>query len=238
MKTLIVLLWLVLGAGAAGAQCCGDCSGDGNVTINDLITAVNNALNGCTAEPCCGDCSGDGEVTINDLITAVNNALEGCSEATPTVGTPATRTRTPTRTRKPTNTPKPTPTITPIPRCPARFNAQVNNTCLFNGTFNRGCGNALNSTFASNGSSLVVTVATNVLPQSIVSFRATVTSATQANLVEWSTDGFSTRNPIQGAVNLNSDGAQLEIFPNTPQFSIQGCLFVQYLGTYLRSASQ
>src|SRR4249920_3030906 len=74
MKALIVLLWLVLGAGAAGAQCCGDCSGDGNVTINDLITAVNNALNGCpAAEPCCGDCSGDGEVTINDLITAVNN---------------------------------------------------------------------------------------------------------------------------------------------------------------------
>ena len=29
--------------------CCGDCNGDGEVTIDELITAVNNALNGCTA---------------------------------------------------------------------------------------------------------------------------------------------------------------------------------------------
>ncbi len=34
-------------AGSAAAQCCGDCSGDGQVTINELITAVNNALDGC-----------------------------------------------------------------------------------------------------------------------------------------------------------------------------------------------
>src|SRR5262245_19639567 len=89
MKVLTLLIVLMLPLGEAAAQCCGDCSGDGNVTINDLITAVNNALNGCAAEPCCGDCSGDGEVTINDLITAVNNALHGCSGETPTVGTPA-----------------------------------------------------------------------------------------------------------------------------------------------------
>lgn len=34
----------------AGAQpnCCGDCDGDGEVSIGNLITAVNNALNGCS----------------------------------------------------------------------------------------------------------------------------------------------------------------------------------------------
>ena len=29
------------------AQCCGDCNGDGQVTINELIGAVNNDLNSC-----------------------------------------------------------------------------------------------------------------------------------------------------------------------------------------------
>ena len=48
MKALMVLVCLMVSAGGAAAQCCGDCSGDGEVTINDLITAVNNALNGCS----------------------------------------------------------------------------------------------------------------------------------------------------------------------------------------------
>jgi hypothetical protein len=33
------------------AQCCGDCNGDGHVTIDEILTAVNNALNGCIASP-------------------------------------------------------------------------------------------------------------------------------------------------------------------------------------------
>lgn len=36
---------------AAAAQCCGDCNGDGEVTINELITAVNSALGQCVAGP-------------------------------------------------------------------------------------------------------------------------------------------------------------------------------------------
>jgi hypothetical protein len=36
-------------AAGARAQCCGDCNGDGAVSINELITAVNNALFGCGA---------------------------------------------------------------------------------------------------------------------------------------------------------------------------------------------
>ena len=37
-------------AAPAAAQpiCCGDCDGDGQVSISNLITAVNNALNGCS----------------------------------------------------------------------------------------------------------------------------------------------------------------------------------------------
>jgi hypothetical protein len=237
MKLLLVAVMAWWLAAPAGAQCCGDCGGDGTVAINDLITAVNNALNGCSAQPCCGDCGGDGEVTINDLIVAVNNALNGCTATTPTVSTPATPTRTPTRTRKPTNTRKPTPTITPVPRCAARFNNQVNNTCLFNGTFNRGCGDALNSTFASNGTFIVVTVATNLVIQPTVSFRATVTSATTATLTTWSTDNFQTAMTLTGSVTLNNNGEQLVIFPDSPPFNILGCPFVQYLGANQRTRS-
>jgi hypothetical protein len=70
--------------GSAAAQCCGDCGGDGAVTINDLITAVNNALNGC------------GGATPTAPATAT---------PTPT----ATQGRTSTPTKKPTKTPTPVP---------------------------------------------------------------------------------------------------------------------------------
>lgn len=48
MRILLGLLVLIAGAVPAAGQCCGDCGGDGQVTINDLVTAVNNALEGCT----------------------------------------------------------------------------------------------------------------------------------------------------------------------------------------------
>jgi hypothetical protein len=188
---------------------------------------------GNAAAQCCGDCAGDGSVTIDDLIKAVNNALNGCSQPpTATEGTPATPTRTPPPTKKPTNTRKPTATVTPQPRCASTFQTQGNNLCLFNGTFNRGCGNAISSTYSSNGTIILVTLATGVVSPPTVSFRAAVTSATNANLTAWSTDNFQTINLVSGAVNLNSDGAQLEIFPNSPPFSILSCQFVQYLGAF------
>ncbi len=50
MKGLILGAALLV-AGWAEAQCCGDCGGDGQVTINDLIVAVNNALTDCAGVP-------------------------------------------------------------------------------------------------------------------------------------------------------------------------------------------
>jgi len=48
MRGTILAVAIVCGlAGSAAGQCCGDCDGTGQVTINELITAVNNALNGC-----------------------------------------------------------------------------------------------------------------------------------------------------------------------------------------------
>ncbi|MGH7785450.1 MAG: hypothetical protein ACRERC_01210 [Candidatus Binatia bacterium] len=59
MPLLIALFALLALAGPSAAQCCGDCDDSGEVTINELIRAVNNSLNGCPAatptpepEPC------------------------------------------------------------------------------------------------------------------------------------------------------------------------------------------
>lgn len=45
----LALLAVLLSSAPARAQCCGDCNGDGEVAINELITAVNNALGQCSA---------------------------------------------------------------------------------------------------------------------------------------------------------------------------------------------
>jgi hypothetical protein len=49
MKTWLLVAWVLVAAVAdrAAAQCCGDCDGNGTVTINELITAVNSALGSC-----------------------------------------------------------------------------------------------------------------------------------------------------------------------------------------------
>ena len=58
--------------------CTGDCNGDRDVTVDELITLANIAL-GSTAVACdSGDANGDGEITVNEIIAAVNRALVGC----------------------------------------------------------------------------------------------------------------------------------------------------------------
>lgn len=64
---------------SGGGSCSGDCNGDSEVTVNELITMVNVAL-GNTASSVCsaGDVNGDGEVTVNEIVAGVNRALSGC----------------------------------------------------------------------------------------------------------------------------------------------------------------
>lgn len=49
MRRAIVLggLACVLWAIETSGQCCGDCDGDGQITVNELVAAVGRALNGC-----------------------------------------------------------------------------------------------------------------------------------------------------------------------------------------------
>lgn len=72
------------------AACPGDCNGDGQVAIPELIRGVAAALGGELDCPAM-DGDGNGLVAIGELIAAVNAALGGCpSGATPTPTRPAT----------------------------------------------------------------------------------------------------------------------------------------------------
>lgn len=60
----------------AGAELIGDCDGDGAVTVNELVLAVNIALGNTPLEECPAASSDGVSVDISDLIQAVNSALE------------------------------------------------------------------------------------------------------------------------------------------------------------------
>ncbi|MBI3785316.1 MAG: hypothetical protein HY270_18140 [Deltaproteobacteria bacterium] len=87
---LLAFLWQAHGVWAA---CGGDCSGDGEVTVDELVLSVNIALgNGNVSQCQNADTNGDGEITIDELIAAVGGALNGCpaAAATPTATATAT----------------------------------------------------------------------------------------------------------------------------------------------------
>ena len=103
---LVVVLF-----GRADAQCVGDCSGDGEVTINEIITCVNIGL-GLRPPGDCSSCDAndDGAVAINEIIRSVNVGL-GLIACDGETGTPTSVPRaTPTGAPSPTSTPTATPT--------------------------------------------------------------------------------------------------------------------------------
>ncbi len=66
-------------------QCVGDCSGDGEVTVDDLVRIVNIALelaplcpNEATGGCLAGDANCDCQITVDEIIRAVQNLLQGC----------------------------------------------------------------------------------------------------------------------------------------------------------------
>lgn len=62
-----------------GTLCTGDCSGDGVVTIDEIVTMVNVAMGITNVSACrAGDANRDGEITVDEIIAAVNKALNGC----------------------------------------------------------------------------------------------------------------------------------------------------------------
>ncbi len=107
-------------------SCVGDCHGDDQIAVDELLSLVNIALGNAAVSTClAGDVNHDMQITIDEILTAVNAALNGCP-VTPTApptpipsatttpsgaGTPiATATTTISPTASPTTTPTPTPT--------------------------------------------------------------------------------------------------------------------------------
>jgi hypothetical protein len=62
--------------------CAGDCNGDRQVTVDEIITMVGIALGNQSAALCfSGDANDSGQITVDEIIAAVNNLLDGCGGA-------------------------------------------------------------------------------------------------------------------------------------------------------------
>lgn len=60
-------------------RCAGDCDGNGQVTVSEILTLVDIALGNLPVSAClAGDRNNDGAITIDEILAAVNRALEGC----------------------------------------------------------------------------------------------------------------------------------------------------------------
>lgn len=59
--------------------CLGDCSGDGQVTVDEIVRMVNIALGLAAVATCpAADSNRDGQVTVDEIVAAVTRALSGC----------------------------------------------------------------------------------------------------------------------------------------------------------------
>lgn len=65
-----VLGWAV----DATAQCCGDCNGDGAVTVNEIVTAINHALTNCSDDGICSTAGIRGLERVNFSSSANNTS--------------------------------------------------------------------------------------------------------------------------------------------------------------------
>lgn len=75
----VVVLAAQVVARPAAAQCAGDCDGDDQVRIDELLTGVAIAIDGQDVGACAAlDTDGDGRVVIHELLAAVGHALDGC----------------------------------------------------------------------------------------------------------------------------------------------------------------
>jgi FG-GAP-like repeat len=64
---------------ASPGGCAGDCSGDGTVTVDEILTMVNIAIGNAAVSKCfAGDTNGDQQITVDEILAAVGSALNGC----------------------------------------------------------------------------------------------------------------------------------------------------------------
>ncbi len=94
IATIAVLAQLTARAQPLPCPC--DCNNDGGVSVNEVIIAVNIALNRVGTSSCsAADSDADGRVAIGEIIAGVNAALRGCDTAVPATPTPIPMDETP-----------------------------------------------------------------------------------------------------------------------------------------------
>lgn len=118
----LVALLLLLASPAAAQLCAGDCDGDGQVTVDEMIDGVNIALQRSSIDSCrVFDRNDNGAVDIEELVEAVEAVMRGCPGKTLP---PPAATATDLPTATPTSTdPPPPPTSTPTPTATATIGA-------------------------------------------------------------------------------------------------------------------
>lgn len=108
LLALFAAAWLPLAPPAHGAACPGDCSGDGVISVDELVVGVERAL-GIAAPAACP--AWREPVTIADLVAGVGLLLAGCPPAVTPTGTPTITPAPPL----PTDTVAATPTASGAP---------------------------------------------------------------------------------------------------------------------------
>lgn len=80
---LVVLAFLLLPPSAARAQCTGDCNGDSQVDVDELVLGIDLGLVREDVGQCAAfDANSSGSVEIDEIVSGVFNALEGCPAPT------------------------------------------------------------------------------------------------------------------------------------------------------------
>lgn len=75
----VVTAILLASASLARAECVGDCSRDGAVTVDEIVAGIGIALGNTGVDACEPfDGNGDGQVTVDEIVSSVNYALNGC----------------------------------------------------------------------------------------------------------------------------------------------------------------
>lgn len=75
---------------ATRGPCVGDCSGDGSVTVDEIVTVVSIALGNLNVHACpSSDANGDGAVTVDEIVKSIHSALVGCIDIVSSSGVQA-----------------------------------------------------------------------------------------------------------------------------------------------------
>jgi hypothetical protein len=76
----IVVTSSLVAVRAPAPSCVGGCGGEGQVTIDELLTMVNIALGNAHMSQCeAGDDNDDNQIPVDEILRAVNVALNGCT---------------------------------------------------------------------------------------------------------------------------------------------------------------